>query len=258
MSERIPLFEVSKPQVLINLLGCVSVLSEEPRLRFDGHNISVLEMDPSHVAMVDFKLPDTLFDSFNNEYHGVISVNLTDMLKTLGKVGKDDTLSATLIKTSGSLDKIEWRMRSYGLTRYKTITTLEPNDDEVPMPKIFFKSKTRLLMRQFKIAIDDLSKTNEHIKFTSADSGLELNATGDYETSKTPFLKGDDSVIEHRVDEGIQEATFTSEYLTNILKVADKVSEVITIDLLSDMPLKFDVELSLGTLIYFVAPCVGM
>jgi proliferating cell nuclear antigen PCNA len=255
----VKLFELSNPTQFINLLGCIESIHSEATLIFDERGISIKEMDIQHVALMLLDIPDKMFDEYT--YHiGTIPVNLTELLKVLGKITKDDSLRAYYDVNADELtSKLRFVLKGHkGLTRNKTVKVLDVIDTEVPMPKIFFKSKTRVLLDPFKYAVEDLSKVSSHIKFRADDSVFELSAVGDLSTETTPFLKGDNNMIEHRVEGDVITSTFTVEYLVTVLKEFKKVSEVVTVELDSDMPLRMDVELPVGKLEFYLAPCVGV
>jgi proliferating cell nuclear antigen PCNA len=251
------LFELSNPTQFINLLGCIESIHSEATLIFDERGISVKEMDTQHVALMLLDVPDKMFDEYT--YHiGTIPVNLTELLKVLGKITKDDSLRAYYDDTGDiHAAKLRFVLKGHkGLTRNKTVRVLDNIDAEVPMPKIFFKSKTRVLLDPFKYAVEDLSKVSEHIKFSVNDTELTLSASGDLSVESTSFNKGDDNTLEHRVEEHVS-SVFSNSYLTDTLKEFKKVSEVVTIELSQDMPIHIEVELRVGSLHFYEAPVIG-
>ena len=251
------LFELSKPTQFVNLLGCIASIQEEATLNFNESGIKVEVMDGSHVAMMILEIPRDSFDVYT-DWIGDISLNLKETLKTLGKIQKEDELHASFDPETA---KMLFTFRGHKfLTRNKTISTLETIIDEIPHPKIFFKSKTRVILDAFKFAVDDLAKTSEHITFKVDASVMELSASGDLSSDTIPFLAKGDNVLQHQLDssEATIKSTFTNSYLTEVLKEFNKVSEVVTVELDTDMPLKLDVELSRGKLEFFLAPCIGV
>jgi len=258
MSEtgKIMLFKLSRPQRFINILECVEALNDEATLRFTENELHILEVDKTHEAMVELKLPSDAFDSWHG-YEGNVSVNLTTMLKVLGKITKDDELKVYLIpfEEQGHNPKLEFVIRgAKSLTRAKKMGSLEPIDDEVPQPKIFFKSATRIVTDALKFAIEDLKETS-HICLTSTSEGLEFSTIDDMSSNSTKFRKGDDNTIDHRLEED-SKATYSTEYLVIILKVINRVAEATVISISNNMPIKIDAEMPKGTLTYYIAPII--
>jgi len=65
-----------------------------------------------------------------------------------------------------------------------------------------------------------------------------------------------DELLELKADEE-SGADFTLSYLSNIINSAGVSTEVATLDLTTDMPLRMDFELPQGHLIYYLAPMIG-
>lgn len=252
------LLESSRPQQFINLLECVEALQDDVTLKFAEDGMHILTMNSNHEAMVELKLPSDFFDVWSG-YKGDVSVNLTTVLKVLGKITKEDELKVYLIpfEEQGRNPKLEFVIRgAKSLTRVKKIDGLEPMDEECPQPKIFFKSTTRIITDALKFAIEDL-KESQYIQLISTDEGLEFKTVDGISDNSTKFLKGDDNVIDHRLEEN-SKATYTTEYLVTILKVVNKIAETTSISISEDMPIKVDAELARGILTFYVAPAIGV
>jgi len=65
-----------------------------------------------------------------------------------------------------------------------------------------------------------------------------------------------EELLELRVEED-SGATFTLSYLRDIINAAGVSSEVATLELTTDMPLRMDFELPQGKLVYYLEPCIG-
>jgi DNA polymerase III sliding clamp (beta) subunit (PCNA family) len=259
--EKTKLFETYTPLHLVNLLECVAAIKDEVRLRFNENGISVLEMDKNHWMMVDLNIKPAYFETYN-PYNNIISINIKSLLNVLGKITKDDSLIVNLIpyEETGYNPKLEFVIKgTKRLTRTKTVSSIEPIEDEVPVPKIYFKSKTRLLSEAFKFAVDDLKGTSEHITLSSNEEGLTLKASGDESVDTTSFLKGDDNTLDHKAEED-SNANFANIHISSIMKPIVKVSEVVNIHYAQDMLVRIEAELSpsMGTLVYHIAPCINV
>ena len=55
--------EISNIDPFRNLIKALSVIVEEGTFNMNEAQVKLLAMDPSHVAMVDFELPQEFFDS---------------------------------------------------------------------------------------------------------------------------------------------------------------------------------------------------
>jgi len=56
---------------------------------------------------------------------------------------------------------------------------LEPLDEEMPQPKILFKSSARILTQSLRQAIRDADLVSEHVKIEAPGDMLKMRAVGD-------------------------------------------------------------------------------
>ena len=134
---------------------------------------------------------------------------------------------------------------------------LEPLDDEVPQPKIFFKASSRILTQSLRRAIRDSTLVSEHVKVEAAGDVFKVSATGDMGSAQSEWERDSDELLELKVEEDAS-ATFTLSYLQDIVNAVAASSEVATLELSTDMPIKMDFELPQGRLVYYLAPCIGV
>lgn len=269
-------FEVSRPRILRDYLKVLSVVKEEPTLVFKPGGLSVLEMDASHVSMVDFHLPMEYFDVWNVEEEFKICLSLPDVLRVLKKLNKSDhaltfeyDYDVKVVESAEDQqgnqvelneEKINERVTltlKSDIQRKKIFGCLELIDEEPPKPKIFFKSKTRMLLNVFKRILDDFKDSSNHWKVRTYGDQIVFSTDGEIVKEITPIDKDNDNILEHRVEED-STATYPHEDIHNFVKSAVKVSEVVTLRFSDDLPLALDVELPQGKMVYYLAPCIGV
>ena len=123
--------------------------------------------------------------------------------------------------TTTVIPKMMWILKG-NIKREKTIPHNELTPEEIPTPKIFFKSKARVLIDSLIRALSDF-RASEHVKVTINDECLSLDAVGDEYSDHVGFNKGDDSVIDIRSEEE-SVSTFTLSVFLPFLKEAAKIS----------------------------------
>lgn len=216
--------------------------------------IKLLAMDPSHVAMVDFELPSSFFDSYQCEGEPKLSINIKEFLRFLDRVDRDEQVRIVL---NDEKARLIIHCKRGGHSRRFEMPILEPLEEEVPQPKIFFKGKARITSDALRMAIRDSTLVSEHVKVEMAEGVLKINAEGDMGSSFSEWEEDSIDILELKVDEESQ-ATFTLSYLQDIANAAGANSEVATIELSTDMPIKMDFEIPQGRLVYYLAPCIGV
>ena len=246
--------EVSRIDPFRSLVKALSVIVEEGTFIMNEAQIKLLAMDPSHVAMVDFELPSAFFDSYKCDGEPKLSINIKEFLRFLDRVDRDEQVRIVL---NADKARLIIHCKRGGHSRRFEMPILEPLDEEVPQPKIFFKGKARITSDAVRMAIRDANLVSEHVKIEMVDGLLKVNAEGDMGSSFSEWEADSDDVLELKVDED-SNATFTLSYLQDIANAAGANSEVVTIELSTDMPIKMDFEIPQGRLVYYLAPCIGV
>lgn len=253
------MFEVALSHIdpFRSLVKALSVIVEEGTFTMNEAQLKLLAMDPSHVAMVDFELPASFFDNYKCEGEPKLSVNIKELLRFLDRVNRDEQVKIVLNEKKA---RLVIRCRREGHSRRFEMPILEPLDEEVPQPKIFFKAKARLVTNALKTAIKDANLVSEHVKIEIVDDILKINADGDMGSAFSEWEKDSDDLLDLFVEDN-SSATFTLSYLQDIANAAGANSEVASIELSTDMPIKMEFELRNapnGKLIYYLAPCIGV
>ena len=251
----LPLFEVevSGIEPFRSLVRALAAVVEEGCFDIDGEKIKLLAMDSSRIAMVDFELPREFFDSYRCEGKPRLSLRIGEFLKFLDRVERDERVKMSLDEERACL---AIRCSREGRTRRFTIPVLEPSDEEVPKPKVLFRSSARILTRSLREAIRDADLVGGHVKIEVAGDVLKMSAVGDMGSAFSEWERGADELLDLKAEED-SGATFTLSYLKDIVDAAVVSSESATLELTTDMPLRMDFELPQGKLVYYLAPCIG-
>ena len=241
--------------VFKDFFGLLKILNEEVTLNVDDSGIQVIGMDPSHVAMVDAKILPGLFDKFEPS-EKVVTVNVSEFIKFLDRIGKDANPS---IRYDAEKAQLQILAKKIGFTRRFTLSTLEPLEDEVPKPKIFFKSSGRIITQSVDRAIKDADLVSEHVRFSLDKEVMKIVATGDLGSAANEFEKGGDELLELKSEED-STATFTLSYLKDMFGALKNLTDVVTIELATDMPMKIEATASVPNIevTLYLAPCIGV
>jgi proliferating cell nuclear antigen len=246
--------EISKIDNFRNLIKSLSVIVEEGCFNLGEDQMGLLAMDPSHVAMVDFELPKEAFGNYLCEKEKKLSINITEFLRFIDRVERDEYVKIWLNEEAM---KLVIECSRGGHMRQFMMPLLEPEEDEVPSPKIFFKADARILTQSLKRVIRDAGIVSEHVKFEIAPEEFKISAEGDMGSAMARWDRKAEDLLELKAEEKAI-ATFTLSYLQDIINAASVSSEVVTLELSSDMPIKLNFELPQGRLMYYLAPCIGV
>ena len=246
--------ELSAVEPFRNLMKAVGAVVEEGCFNIDGEGMKLLAMDPSHVVMVDFELPSGFFDVYACEGGARLSIRFGDFLKFLDRVERDEGVR---IRLEEERARLAIRCTRPGHTRRFAMPVLEPLEEEVPQPKISFKSSARILTRSLRQAIRDAVLVSENARIEVAGDEFRISAVGDMGSAYSTWERGADELLDLRSEED-SGATFTLSYLKDIVSAASLSSETATLELSTDMPVRMGFELPQGRLVYYLAPCIGV
>ena len=272
-------FEVYRANTFKEYLEVLNTVTEEPAIKLTPQGLHSVAMDQGHCYMYELNLPSSFFDSWKIEENEKFQINLGCLLKALRKTDKNETLvmeyvydKITREKATENLigqpttnivvsedkenEKLKISLIS-DMTRQKTIDCVKLLEEEIPSPKIFFKNKVRLTMDVFKRILEDFNNNGEHISIEGNDDEVIFRTESDEYKDYVKLDKNSDHILEIRNDE-TSKATYTINHILPFIKKALKVSEVVTMQFSQDVPLKIDVELPLGSLIFYAAPCIGV
>ena len=233
-----------------NLITAIATLVDEASFNINEEGIRLRAMDPSHVAMVDFEWPKTTFDEYVCNEPTKLSVNVAEMLKLLRRIGGDESIELVLEAGSPKLmmvlrSKYTW---TFGMS------TLEPSTEEVPTPKISFNVSARLTTSLLRNALEDASAVSDHIVFDASGEKLAMKATGDVGNVVVEVEKGTDELLNLEAKDN-SHSTFSLNYLSEMVKAASNLSDVVLLEFSTDMPIRLNFEMpSKGKLQYYLAP----
>ncbi|MQY83300.1 hypothetical protein GH157_06385, partial [archaeon] len=219
--------EISKIEPFRNLVKALSVIVEEGTFNMNEAQIKLLAMDPSHVAMVDFELPREFFDKYSCEGEPRLTVNIGEFLKFLDRVDRDEHVT---IKLDEEQARLVILCKRGGHSRRFMMPILEPLDEDVPQPKIFFKASTRILTSSLRRAMRDASLVSEHVKLEISGDVFKISATGDMGSALSEWEKASDELLELKAEED-SNANFTLSYLNDMFGQLKNLSEVVTLHL---------------------------
>lgn len=237
-------------------IGMLKVINEELTLKVDDTGITAMGMDPSHVVMVDSRVKPGLFEVFTPpEGDGLITVNLAEFSKFLDRVEKE----TVKIDYNAEQAKLNIVASTGGRTRRFSLPILEPLEEEVPKPKIVFKSSARILTQAVTRAIKDADLVSEYMKIEFKEDMLQFMGKGDMGSAENEYTKDSEDVLAIKSEEE-SSANFTLSYLADIFGQLKNLAEVVTLELTTDMPLKVEAEPSDPNLeiTFYLAPMIGV
>lgn len=242
--------KVSDGKLLRDMVSAIAILVDEATFNLDSEKIELRAMDPSRVAMVDFEWPKSIFDEYQCDQPQKMCINIGELLKLLRRTGKEESIELVLNPETARL-----QIAITGkYTRTFNMPTLEPQEEEVPTPKITFKVQAKTTTSGLRQAIEDAQIVSDHVRIEADNEKLVFNASGDLMGAVIKLDKTSDALLDLQTQEPVK-ATFSLSYLAEIIKAASATSEIATLQFANDMPIRVEFhQPKEGKLTYYLAP----
>ena len=236
--------KLDHPKLFSDIVGIISELVLEVRLRVNKDGLSILAIDPANVAMVLFKLPSSAFSEFNVENEEVLGISLENLKAVLRRIkpgsvlviSKEENELKLLIK-----DKI---------TKEFNLALIDIEGEEKKMPSLEFTSKIEMSGSDFSEAIEDSSVVADSCSFISEPDKFIIKAKGSLNSYKSEFSQDQLSITAQEAH-----SKYSLEYLQKIVK-ATKITDKVIINFSNDYPLRLDFVTPFIDLSFVLAPRV--
>jgi len=215
--------------------------------------VRIKAMDPSHVMLVDLKIPRSAFDEFEVDQEAILAVNLEMAAKALRRATKNDKL---VVMSDGV--KITFGLVSKGgVERYFTLPLVAAREEEIPELSLDLNIVAKTLGPIFATALSVLEKAGDILKIRATPEALSLTAISELGEIEFEFSVTSGTLIDYQPpQDGEVTVGYSLEYFDILAKVS-KMSDTITIKLGPDMPCEITAELTSNAVLRtYIAPRV--
>lgn len=221
------------------LIEALKEILTDTNLEFDGENIKVIAMDPSHTVLVHLKLDSSKFERYFCPNRLLVGINTINLFKLIKALQNNDIL--TLFIEKNNTNQLGIRMENgeaNQITQYK-MNLMDLNQDNISIPPIEFESVITLPSNNFQKICRDMFNLSDNIEITTYGQQITFKCKGDIadqetsigqsQTSGMSFVKNDNQ------DEIIQ-GIYSLKYLVLFTKCTN-LSSSIELYLKNDYPL---------------------
>ncbi|MBU0976891.1 MAG: DNA polymerase sliding clamp [Nanoarchaeota archaeon] len=235
---------LQSPKIFSDIVTIISELVTEVRIKINKDGMSLTAIDPANVAMVYFKIPNSLFLDFDLEKEEEeIGVNLNNLKAVLRRVKPGASLAIERVE---NLLKLSIRDR---VKRDFSLALIEIDVDEKPLPEWEFNSVVKLNSDTFTEVIEDCSVVSDACTFIAEPDKFIVEAHG-LNSARAEF-----SSDEAEIHSGNSTARFSLEYLSKFIKGA-KISNQSTLSFSDNHPMRLDFHTGDVVLSFVLAPRV--
>jgi proliferating cell nuclear antigen len=240
------LVKLENPAQFTQVIGIISELVTEVRIKLNEFGMSITAIDPANVAMIGFRLPRSAFSQFEVGDE-TIGVNLDDLKKILKRAGSRSSL--ILEKRENALDiRIEDRiLRKFSLNLIEVEG--EEIDFENKVSRMEFVSEIEMNSEDFIDSIEDCSVVADACSFIVEDGKFIIEARA-LNSARSEF-SGD----EVRIKAENCKARYSLEYLSKFAK-GSKISDKTTLRFADEHPLGMHLKIDAIELSFILAPRV--
>lgn len=242
---------MSDPGLLKDSVATVSELIDEGIFKVDKNGITLLAADRAMVAVVDLKLPATVFDKFEVEDLQTIPINMTNFVSVLKRINPGEKLEIELKDK-----KLHIKMENGSVRRF-TLPLLDISQDDIPpISQLDFAATAKIKSDVLKNGIDDAEVVSDSVVLKAVGSVFNMRATGDISSSELTLEKKNKALMDLNAKGEVQ-SRYPLEYLKKMIK-ASKLSDETLIQWSKDYPMRMEFKsLDKVSLAFVLAPRVS-
>lgn len=237
------LLKLDQPKLLSDVVGIISELVTEVKIKVNSDGLSIIAIDPANVALVSFVLPASAFSAVEVNKEEVLGVSLDSLRNVLRRTNVGSSL---ILQTQDNTLKIEIHDK---IKRVFNLALINIEQEEKTMPSLEFTCKVQMSSIDLYEAVEDCSVVADACSFSIQEEKFVIEAKG-LNSTKSEF-SGDEAKIEGEKGKG----KYSLEYMSKFVK-ACKLTDKAIINFAEDYPLKLEFPGDNFNLAFVLAPRV--
>lgn len=225
------LIQPKDARLFVELIGIVSELVDEARLRISKSGLKIVAIDPANVALVSLRMSPSAFSrlEIESEEEEQLCVNLSDFKAVLKRVSPSSSLVLSKEKNMLRVEIIEKIKRVFSLA------LIDIEGEEKDVPRLEFASRVEMTSDMLHAAIEDAAVVADACSFftTRKNESFVIEAKG-LHSSRSEFTSD-----EVKLQVADARAKYSLEYLQKFMR-AVRISEKAVLHFSSDYPCKID------------------
>ena len=235
--------KLDNPKIFSEIIGIISEMVLEVRIKVDNEGLSISAIDPANVAMILFKLPADAFSELEVEKEEVLGVSLDNLKAVLRRVKAGSVL---VMEKEENMLKIIIQDK---IRKEFSLALIDVEGDEKPIPNLNFVSKIEMTSVDFSEAIEDCNVVADSCSFISAPDNFVIQGKGNLNSFKSEFSD------EVNIQAEEASSKYSLEYLQKMIK-GTKLTDKVVLNFGNDYPLKLEFNTPKVSLSFILAPRV--
>ncbi|MEM0100068.1 MAG: DNA polymerase sliding clamp [Desulfurococcaceae archaeon] len=230
-----------------DIIDTIGNIADEVSLVLTSEGLTIKALDVDQTSLIDVQLPKDMFLEYELQEALNIGVSINNLKKVLKHLKKGENLA---IEPEG--DYVKFVIGAGGVvSRMFKFRNLDVPIPELPDLNLNFTATAKILAQSVKKVVEDIEAIGGSTQITVTADAIIFKSVGAGKL-EVKFPQGSLALISLEVQEQAESVYDTSK-LANILGVA-KVSDIVTLQLASKMPLKAEFSIGPGKIMYLLAP----
>ena len=226
---------------LEQILKTLQSVTNEPTISLDPSGLFFRSMDSSHVSMVDIRLPETIFQTWNIKNEIKISFDVKEFLKIVKSLNKKQSV---LIEIS------ENEILIANKDTQATTKLREGSSNDYPLPRLTYDATLEAKSQDFKNLLKSVQSVCDSFTIKMIDQTGSIHGKKDQGEIFTTI--GKEISVKNSSD--VFEVTYSFEYLTPFLKSIPKDSNI-QMGFSAQKPCRLTTSLNnIGKIDFYLAP----
>jgi proliferating cell nuclear antigen len=226
--------ELEDVGLLQDSMKTISDLISEGLFQLTDDGIELVAADPAMVALVDFKLEEDVFESYELEEETKVGLNLENFYSILRRANSNDTIVLSMDEDDS---KFYIKMENTS-TRDFSLPVLNLSEDDIPdTQNLEFEVIADLETVVLEDAIGDAMVVGDSVRISATEDGIDIVSEGDQSNVSFHIDSDAEGVLE--LEGGEADSMFSLDYLDNMVG-AKKLSDTATVKLGDDFPMRME------------------
>lgn len=228
--------ELDDVALIQDSMKTISDLISEGLFQLQEDGVKLVAADPAMVALVDFKIEEDVFESYELDEETKVGLNLENFYSILRRANSDDTITFELDEDES---KFHITMENSS-TRNFSLPILNLSEDDIPSTdQLDFTVTANLEASVLESAIKDAMVVGDSVTVSSDGDSINIEAEGDQ--SNVDFSISGDSEGVHEIDGTDASSMFSLDYLKSMVG-AKSLSDNVEIRLGQDFPMRLNFD----------------
>lgn len=222
---------LSEPDLLIDSLSSIAEIIDEAVFKITPAGISLVAADRAMVAVADFHLAKSAFESFEVDSDQSIGLNMSNLLSVLKRASGKDKLSLNLMG-----NKLQIEMTNGGSRKF-VVPLIDVTQEEIPqIEQLQFSVKAELHPDILQSGVEDAEIVSDSVTFHATPDKFIMKSEGDVSSAELEVQSGNPQLLS--LQSGSEaKAKYPIDYLKKMIKAA-RIADSVTVQFGQDYPMK--------------------